>query len=105
MGTIICGERFNAPVILELRVIRSEWRIRGNSPGSRPRNRSASGEVEIAQREFQAAVFGVIVVADRERDIDGIARQERYLLQAVGHMPAESIESDFSSQFSILSSQ
>jgi hypothetical protein len=37
----------------------------------------------------------MIVVADGEGDIDGIARQERGLQQALGHVPAESIESDF----------
>src|ERR1700680_3572500 len=47
----------------------------------------------------------MIVVADREGDIDRIARQEGRLLQALSHVPAKCVESDFSSQFSFLNWQ
>src|SRR6202035_5968555 len=51
----------------------------------------------------------MIIVADGEGDVDGIAGQERRLLQAFGHVPAEGVEnsSQFfnSSQFSVLISQ
>ena len=73
--------------------------------------RALSGRryLEIAQGEFQAAVFGMIVVSDGEGDIERIARQQRRLLQALGHVPAQGVEGDLarksSSQFSVLSSQ
>ena len=58
---------------------------------------------EVPQRELQSAEVGMVVVADGECDVDGIARQERRLLQAFGHVPAEGVK--YGSQFSVLSSQ
>src|SRR5258708_3590255 len=71
--------------------------------------RSVSGQSKVAQRKFQATVFGVIVVSDGESDIDRIAGQERRLLHTLGHVPAEGVERDLSSkissQFSVRSCQ
>src|ERR1700722_153009 len=58
---------------------------------------------QITQGEFQTAVFGMIVVSDRKCDTDGIARQERRLLDAFSHAPAQGVEN--SPQFPVLSSQ
>jgi len=63
----------------------------GHSFASEPR------DSEIPQGEFQAAVFGVVVVSDGEGDVDRIARQHRRLLEALGHVPAQGVEGDFRS--------
>src|ERR1700722_9025656 len=60
---------------------------------------------EIPQRQFQAAVFGMIVVADGECDVDRIACQKRCLMHSFRHVPAQGVEGNFSSQFSVVSSQ
>src|SRR5271166_1746841 len=64
-------------------------------------------DFQIPQRQFQPAVLGMVVVTDGEGDIDGVSGQERRLLQAFGHVPAEGVENGAktSSQFSVLSSQ
>src|SRR5215469_16477807 len=54
-----------------------------------------NANLQIAQRKFQAAVLGMIVVPDRERDIDGIPGQELDLLETLGHVPAQSVKRDF----------
>ena len=63
---------------------------------------------EVAQRKLQAAVFGVIVVADGKSNVDRIARQKLILLHSFRHVPPEGIEGDprskVSSQFPVLSS-
>ena len=70
---------------------------------------SAGGYLKIAQGQLQAAVFGMIVVADGKGDIDGVAGQERGLLHTLGHMPAQGVEGDLtakiSSEFAVFSSQ
>ena len=55
--------------------------------------------LEIPENQFQAAVFRMVVVADSERDIDGVACQKRRLLDAFGHVPAKGVESDFEFRF------
>ena len=47
----------------------------------------------------------MIVVSYGEGNIDGVAGEKRRALQAFGHVPAQGIESDFSSQFPVLGSQ
>ena len=47
---------------------------------------------EIAQRQFQPTEVGMVVLADGKGDVDGIAGEQRRLLQAFGHVPAEGIE-------------
>ena len=63
---------------------------------------------EVAQGKLQAAIFRVIVVANGEGDVDGIARQQLMLQHSFRHVPAEGIEGDpgskVSSQFPVLSS-
>src|ERR1700685_3332572 len=56
--------------------------------------RLANGQPKITEGEFQATVFGMIVVTDSESHIDRIAGQERRLLQTLGHVPAQSVEGD-----------
>lgn len=62
---------------------------------------------EVAQGKLQAAIFRVIVVANGEGDVDGIARQKLMLQHSFRHVPAEGIEGDpgskVSSQFPVLS--
>ena len=58
---------------------------------------------EIPQSKFHSAEVGMIVVADGEGDVDGVASQERRLLEAFGHVPAQGVENN--SQFWVLSSQ
>src|SRR5215469_460425 len=53
---------------------------------------------EVSQRQLQSAVLGMVVVANRECDIDRISSQKRALLEAFGHVPAESIEGNLRSQ-------
>src|SRR5258707_1949214 len=65
---------------------------------------------EVAQGEFQAAVLGMIVVSDGERDVNGVAGEKRRLLQALGHVQAQGVKHDgvsprASSQVSVLSFQ
>ncbi len=74
------------------------WSIRSDTSADGRDKRS-----EIPQSEFQSTEVGMIVVADGEGDVDGVASQERRLLQAFGHVPAQGVEN--SSQFSLLSSQ
>src|SRR4029077_11745507 len=50
--------------------------------------------LEVAEGEFEATVFGVVVVADGEGDVEGIAGEEFGVLQALGHVPAEGVEGD-----------
>src|ERR1022692_4964324 len=45
----------------------------------------------------------MVIVADGEGDVDGVARQKRRLLQAFGHVPSEGVKD--SSQFPVPSSQ
>src|SRR5271157_490505 len=51
----------------------------------------------------------MVVVADGERDVDGVASQKGRLLKAFGHVPAQRVENSsqflHSSQLSVLSSQ
>jgi hypothetical protein len=56
---------------------------------------SRSADLEVAERKLEAAVFRMVVVSDGKGDIDGIACQERGLLEALGHVPAEGVEGDF----------
>jgi len=47
------------------------------TPGGRKAVRAATlsgGDLEIAEGQFQAAVVGMVVVADGEGDVDGVAR-------------------------------
>jgi hypothetical protein len=64
---------------------------------------------EVAQGKLEAAVFGVIIVADGESDVDAIPCQKLILLRSFRHVPAQRIESNprskISSQFSVLSCQ
>ena len=61
---------------------------------------------EVSQGEFEAAVFGVIIVADGERDVDRIACQKLTLLHSFRHVPAQRIKVILiESQFSDLGSQ
>ena len=53
---------------------------------------------EVAQGQLQASVLRVIIVADGESDIDGIACQKLLLLHSFRHIPAEDIESDSRSE-------
>ena len=53
------------------------------------------------KREFQAAIFGVVVVPDSEGNVERIARQEGCLPQALRHVPAEGIEGNLRSQFPV----
>lgn len=50
--------------------------------------------LEVAQGEFESAVFGVVVVADGEGDVEIIAGEEVGGLEAFGHVPAEGVEGD-----------
>src|SRR4029077_20223426 len=66
--------------------------------------------LEVAEGEFEATVFGVVVVADGEGDVEGIAGEEFGVLQALGHVPAEGVEGDVAlpvlrSRFSALGRQ
>ena len=47
----------------------------------------------------------MVVVADGEGDVDGVASKKRRLLQTFSHVPAEGVENGSlsSSQFSVLS--
>ena len=47
----------------------------------------------------------MIVVTDGEGYVDGVACQKRGLLHALGHVPTQCVEGNFSSQFSVVSSQ
>src|SRR5216683_8358091 len=58
---------------------------------------------KIAEREFQAAEVGMIVVTNGEGNVDGVARQKRRLLQAFGHAPTQGVENN--SRFPLLSAQ
>src|SRR5207248_11102741 len=65
---------------------------------------------KIAQGEFEATVFGMVVVADAEGDVEGIASEKFRDLEAFGHVPAQGVEANVatplvSSQFSILSGE
>jgi len=40
----------------------------------------------------------MIIVPDGKSDIDGIARQQLIILYSFGHVPAESIKSNFGSE-------
>ena len=51
-------------------------------------------DAKIAQGKLQAAVVGMVVVADGEGDVDGVSNEERGLLQALGHVPGQSVEDD-----------
>src|SRR5580704_2912281 len=59
--------------------------------------------LEIPQRQFQPAEVRMVIVADGEGDIDFVPSQERGLLQAFRHMPAEGAKG--SSQLSVPSFQ
>ena len=50
--------------------------------------------LEVAEREFEAAILGVIVVANGESDVERISRQEIGSLKAFGHVPAEGVKSN-----------
>src|SRR5579863_8478581 len=64
-----------------------------------------SRSLYIAQRKFQAPIFGVVVMSDRVSDIDRIARQKRSLLQTLCHVPTQGVEDNLGSQLPGLSSQ
>ena len=49
---------------------------------------------KVSQRKFEAAIFGVIVIVDRESDIERIAGEQTSLLATLGQMPAQGIESN-----------
>ena len=49
---------------------------------------------EVAQREFQSAEVGMVVVIEREGDIQSIARKQLCPLDAFRHAPAEGIVCD-----------
>src|SRR4029077_3319303 len=49
---------------------------------------------EVSQREFQAAIFGVIVIVEAERDVESIAREQTSLLTTLRHVPTQGIEGD-----------
>src|SRR5580700_9614176 len=48
----------------------------------------------VAKGEFEAAVLGVVVVANGEGDVEGIPGEKIGGLEAFGHMPAEGVEGD-----------
>src|SRR5215469_6734579 len=53
---------------------------------------------EISQGKLQSAVLGMVVIANRECDIDRISCQKRTFDKAFGHVPAESIEDNLRPQ-------
>ena len=49
---------------------------------------------EVAEREFQSSELGVVVVIEREGDIESVAGEQLCLLNSFGHAPAEGIVGD-----------
>src|SRR5580658_2445021 len=49
---------------------------------------------EIAQRKFQSAEVGMVVVIEREGDIQSIAGKQLSFLDALGHPPTQGIVGD-----------
>lgn len=54
--------------------------LRITSDELRAGSKSRSPNLEVPQGQLQTAVLGMIVVADRECDIEGVARQKRRFL-------------------------
>ncbi len=57
--------------------------------------------LKVSQREFEAAVLGVIVILDGEGDVEIVAGEQAGLLTAFRHAPAQGIEGNGTAPFGV----
>ncbi len=51
-----------------------------------------AGQSKIAEGKFQSTILRMVILPDRKSDIEGVAGKKGSGLQALGHVPAQSIE-------------
>src|SRR6266852_4007941 len=61
-----------------------------------------SHSLKIADGQLQTSELGMVILSDGEGNIEGVARQQLLLLEALGHAPRERVEGNRAAPIAVL---